>query len=143
MAASDATDAAFEAHFAENFDGVRAVFENDADPEITGRDPWVYIENESDEDDQASLGAGSASGHGDNLMRETGRVGFYVLVPIGSGRKAARQLRDQIVAAFAAQDIGPVTCRAAHRVSGYAWDGVHANGNWQAFPVLIDWYRDY
>ena len=130
MAASDATDAAFEAHFAENFDGVRAVFENDADPEITGRDPWVYIENESDEDDQASLGAGSASGHGYNLMRET-------------GRKAARQLRDQIVAAFAAQDIGPVTCRAAHRVSGYAWDGVHANGNWQAFPVLIDWYRDY
>lgn len=136
MAASDETDQAFEDYLLANWSRCPLFFENDEDEPHDPQQSWVYVENESDDDDQESIGAGEG-----NLWREVGTLRLYVLIPIGSGAKAGRLLRDALADLLKGQEIGPVTCGAAHRVAGLRWEG-EGNGNWWAMPLTIDWTRD-
>lgn len=137
MAASDEVDTLFEEHLQASWTQCQVIYENDDAVPHNEQDPWVYVANESDDDDQASIGGGEEG----NLWREIGRLNFYVIVPAGSGRKQGRQLRDGLADLFKGKQIAAITCRAARRNNGFAWDG-EQNGNWYAFPLVIDWYMD-
>jgi hypothetical protein len=142
MAASDAADTLFEAHLAANWNATPLYTENDGEEHEDSRVYFVYWETESDVEEQASMGAGEDEGTGD-LHRETGVLRLYVVGPSGDGTKKGRLLRDQLAALFtrANRDIGTVTCLRLRRTGGLVWEG-EKNGNWWAFPLIVEWERD-
>jgi hypothetical protein len=137
MAASNEVDELFEEQLRGAQLPQQIIFENDDAEPLNEQDLWIYIVNESDDDDQESIGAGEEG----NLWREQGVLKLFVLAPVGSGRKAARLLRDQLADLLKGKQIAAITCRAAHRMGGIVWEG-EAKGNWFAFPLHIDWYMD-
>jgi|GEM_PF-1815273 len=123
-----------------NFTAATLYFENeDATPPDAGLDVrWVYVEIEGDEEDQASIGGGSAD---ENIWRETGTIKAYVIVPVGEGVGAGNDLRDQLADALRGLQTGGVVCRRMSRVAGLSWEG-NGNGNWWALPLVVEFYRD-
>lgn len=136
-AAYDALRGYLEAHFT----SAPLFFENEeVDPPETAA-TWVYVEIESDEDDQESIGSGNPDAE---LWREHGVLRAHVLVPVGAGVAAGNATRDAIAQLFRGLQIDSLICRAIHRRGGLRWEefGV-SNGNWWALPLTVDWYLDH
>jgi len=141
MAASDRVDTIFEAHLAAYWTAAPLYFENDPDQPDSTAEAWVYIENESFVDAQASIGAGP--GEGGDIWRERGELTLYVLVQIGRGTKKGRKLRDQLAALFMRENgqIDAVRCLDVRRTAGLSWE-LEGKGNFWALPLRIEWQAD-
>lgn len=112
-------------------------FENGAtEPPQDAQAAWVYVEIESDEDSQSSIGAGA-----ENSWRETGDMTLYVLIPAGAGTGDGRALRDQLADLFRAAQIGQIVCTRMRRTGGISWEG-EGTGNYWGLPLVVEWHMD-
>lgn len=114
--------------------GTTCVYENEDWPLQDNPQTWVYVEIFGDVYAQASIGADA-----NNLIRENGQFLAHVMVPTGTGSRAARVLAKQIVDLFVGQDIGGVIFARATIGAG---DPGRASGNYFAMTAAVDWQLD-
>lgn len=113
-------------------------FENDGqDPPADGS-AFVYVEIESEEDDQASIGGGDQPD--DNLWREVGGVSIEVLIERGTGTAQGRIWRDQLGALFKGLTLAGIKFRTQRFLAGTPYEG---NGNYFSLPLVIEFERDH
>lgn len=110
------------------------VFENEEFALPDTPEPFVYVEIYGGVYAPASIG-----GAGNDLKRESGQFLAHVMMPNGTGSRAARVIAKQIVDLFFAQDVGGVVFMDASIGTG---DPGREFGNYYAMTAAIDWDRD-
>jgi len=144
MSSFDA-DKALTEYLSANFTAAPLYFENEeADPpsssDLGAATRWIYIEIESAEDEQQSIGAGEPL---ENLWREEGTLTATVLVPVGEGVAEGKKLRDLLADKLRGHTIGGVVVRGINRSPGGPWEGDDGRGRWWALPLTVYWHMDH
>lgn len=113
------------------------VFENQDWPTADTPAAFVFVEIYGDSFDQASIGGGDALDA--NLWREEGQLLMHVLVPSGTGSRAARAHAETLAVLFRGQEIGGVIFRGASL--GATEPGVQ-DGQYFRMTCAVSWQRD-